>query len=283
MSTTTTPIATPTSEVARRTSASTSRLTFPRVLRSEWIKQRTLRSTRLTLAGIFVSLVAFGLLAAQMSTSGTASPSGRSFGADSPVLTVLTGANFAVLVVAVLGVIVGAREYSSGMIRATMAAVPSRLSVLWAKVIAFLAALTPVVVVGILAAFFGGMAILSHAGAATAGWSDPDVARAVLGTAAYLLGLGVIGVSLGVIFRSIAGGVATLIGGLLFLPTLATALLPQSWDTVLKYLPSNAGDSFTSLTSSPGMLSAGWGALVFAGWVVLSLVVSAVMLRRRDV
>jgi ABC-type transport system involved in multi-copper enzyme maturation permease subunit len=281
MSTITTATTTP---VDHRTPSAAPRLTFGRVLRSEWIKQRTLATTRWTLLGVLVSTVAFGLISAQASTSTVATgQQGPDFAGSSPLLMVLSGANFAVLIVAVLGVLVGAREFSSGMIRSTVAAVPSRLPVLWAKVLAFVGSTAPVVVGAILVAFFGGMSLLGHAGAATVGWSDPGVARAVLGTAAYLVGLGVIGVSLGVVLRSIAGGVATLIGGLLFLPTLASVLLPKSWDAVLKFLPSNAGDSFTSVTPQSDMLSSGAGALVFTAWVVVSLVLAAVALRRRDV
>ena len=284
MSTTITSNSTTSTEVARRDASAAPRMTTGRVMRSEWIKQRTLRTTGLTLAGIFTSLVAFGLIAAQVSTSSTTTNGqGPDFSGSSPVDLVLSGANFTVLIVAVLGVMVGAREFSSGMIRSTVAAVPSRTSVLLGKVTAFVGSLTPVVVVGTLAAFFGGTAILSHAGAASAGWYDAGVARAVLGTIAYLIGLGVIGVSLGMVLRSIAGGVATLIGGLLFVPTLASALLPSSWEAVLKYLPSNAGMSFSSITPSPDLLSAGAGGLVFAGWVALSLVLAAVVFRRRDV
>jgi ABC-type transport system involved in multi-copper enzyme maturation permease subunit len=272
-------------EAARNDAGAAPRLTLSRVLRSEWIKQRTLRTTTWALAGIFFSLVAFGLMAAQISTGSSSTESGQPTfsGTSSPVDIVLAGANFAILVVAVLGVVVGAREFSSGMIRTTVAAVPSRVSVLAGKVAAFVASMTPVVLVGTLVAFFGGMAILRNAGAASAAWSDPDVARAVLGTVAYLVGLGVIGVSLGVVLRSIAAGTATLIGGLLFVPTLAQALLPSSWDAVLKYLPSNAGLSFSSVTASPELLSPGTAGLVFTGWVVLSLVLAMVAFQRRDV
>lgn len=275
---------TTTAAPTRHDTAAAPRMTLARVLRSEWIKQRTLRSTTYTLVGIFTSLVAFGLVAAQMSTSSTTSATpGPSFAGTSPVDTVLSGANFAILIMAVFGVVVGAREFSSGMIRTSIAAVPSRLAVLGGKVVTFVASTLPVVLTGTLLAYVGGMAILAHAGAATVSWSDPGVARAVLGTVAYLVGLGVIGVCLGVVLRSIAGGTATLIGGLLFIPTLAGALLPSSWDAVLKYLPSNAGLSFTSVTPPTDMLSAGAAALVFTGWVALSVLLGAVALRRRDV
>jgi ABC-type transport system involved in multi-copper enzyme maturation permease subunit len=256
------------------------------VITSEWIKMRTLRSTWLTIGGILFALVTFGLIAALTAsgqvevTGGQGGPPG--FAGTDPVSTVLAGANFAVLIVAVLGAIVGAREFSTGMIRTTLAAVPRRLPVLWGKLVTFVGVLTPVALVGVLVSFFAGMAILDAGGAATAAWSDDGVARAVLGTAAYLVGLGVIGVALGVLLRSTAGGIGTVIGAVLFVPTLASALLPDSWDGVLKYLPSNAGQAFTSLTPSDTLLSPGAGMAVFTGWVVLAIVGAAIALKRRD-
>jgi ABC-2 type transport system permease protein len=272
---------------AVRTHATTAaRTTTPRVIRSEWIKMRTLRSTWLTVGGIFFALIAFGLISA-LTASGqvevTAGDGGPpAFGGTDPVSTVLSGANFAVLIVAVLGAIVGAREYSTGMIRTTLAAVPKRLPVLWGKLTTFVGVLAPVALVGVLVSFFAGMAILDAGGAATVSWSDDGVARAVIGTAVYLVGLGVIGVALGILLRSTAGGIGTVIGAVLFVPTLASALLPDSWDGVLKYLPSNAGQAFTSLSPGDTLLSPGAGMAVFAGWVVLAIVGAAIALKRRD-
>jgi len=111
----------------------TSRTTRTKVLRSEWIKMKTLRSTWMTLAGIAFALVGFGLVSAltasgQVDTGSAGGP--PDFGAGDPVGTVMSGATFAVLIVAVLGAMIGAREYSTGMIRTTLAAVPKRLPVL---------------------------------------------------------------------------------------------------------------------------------------------------------
>ena len=278
--------ATLTSPPARTHAVTAARTTTPRVITSEWIKMRTLRSTWLTIGGILFALVAFGLIAALTAsgqvemTGGQGGPPG--FAGTDPVSTVLAGANFAVLIVAVLGAIVGAREYSTGMIRTTLAAVPKRLPVLWAKLMTFVGVLTPVALVGVLVSFFAGMAILDAGGAATAAWSDDGVARAVLGTAAYLVGLGVIGVALGILLRSTAGGIGTVIGAVLFVPTLASALLPDSWDGVLQYLPSNAGQAFTSLSPGDSLLSPGAGMAVFAAWVVAAIVGAALALKRRD-
>jgi ABC-2 type transport system permease protein len=70
---------------------------------------------------------------------------------------------------------------------------------------------------------------------------------------------------------------------LLLAPTLLSAILPSSWeDHILPYLPSNAGSSFTSVVPPDGMLSAGAGGAVLAGWVVVLLGAAAILLRRRD-
>ncbi len=156
----------------------------------------------------------------------------------------MSGADFAVLLLSVLGVLVGAREYSSGLIRTTIATVPARLPVLWAKMLIFTIVTLPMLIVATVTVFFVGTHMLASAGASSAVWGDPGVARAVFGTAVNLTGIGIMGVALGVLTRSIAGGLATLIGGVLVLPTILTALLPPSWGNVLKYVPSNAGAAF---------------------------------------
>ena len=259
------------------------RLTPVRVIRSEWIKQVTLRSVLLTLGGLLIVTIGFGFLAALVATGEVDDPArGPALVGTDPLSTVMTGANFAVLIVGVLGVLTGAREYGSGMIRGTLAAVPRRLTVLAAKTIAFSGLLLPILVAGVLIAFFGGMAILSSAGADTVAFSDDGVARAVIGMIGYLWGIGLLGIAVGFLLRSIAGGLAVLLGGLLFVPALMTALLPDSWDAVLQYLPSNAGASFTSLTAGANTLSAGAGLAVFAAWVVVAMGAAAVALVRRD-
>lgn len=259
------------------------RLTFARVVRSEWIKLRSLRSTWMTLAGVLGVLVGFGLLAATVAGGAASSgPGGPNAGPDDPVSTVLTGANLAVLVVGVLGAVIGAREFPSGLIRTTLAAVPSRLPVLWGKAIALGVLLVPVTVGGVLVAFVAGMGILDARGQATLAWSDPGVARALLGTAAYLVGIGLVGLALGILMRATAGAIGVLLGGVLILPSLATALLPDSWDTVLKFLPSNAAEAFTSRLPVDNLLGAGTGMAVFALWVVLAVAGAAAALKGRD-
>jgi ABC-2 type transport system permease protein len=261
----------------------TYRITTPRVVKAEWIKLRSLRSTWTMLLSVLLTILGIGAIAAATATGAVEGPAdGGGPGGGDALSTVLAGSMLAVVLVGVLGVLVGAREYSSGLIRSSLAAVPARLPVLWAKVVAFLVAVVPVVLAGVLVAFVVGMAILDGGGVATVSWSDEGTVRVVLGTAGYVVGIGLIGLALGLLLRSTAGAISALLAGVLVLPTLAGALLPEAWDGLLKYFPSNAASAFTSTVPTDSVLSAGTGAVVFAAWIVVGLAAAAVALSRRD-
>jgi ABC-2 type transport system permease protein len=260
--------------------------TLPRVLHSEWIKIRSLRSTWITVGSIVLAILLLGVISA-MVASGDITPQGgpgsggpRSLG---PLSTVLAGANLSVLIVAVMGSIAGAREFSTGMIRTTFSAVPKRLPVLWSKLLVFTALVLPVVAVSVVAVFFLGMQIMGNGGAATVSWSDDGVARSVLGMAYYVVGLGIIGLAIGFLLRSTAASIGVVIGAVIFLPALASALLPSSWDEVLKYLPSNSATAFTGGSQvGATLLTPGTGFIVFTAWILLAVTGAAVVLGRRD-
>jgi len=99
-------------------------VTLGRVVRSEWIKLRSLRSTRITLLVSFVLMAGLGVLAAAIVAGGYSRLPAASRASFDAVSTTLTGYQFAQLAVGGLGVVVVSNEYSSGMIRATLAAVP---------------------------------------------------------------------------------------------------------------------------------------------------------------
>ncbi|MFJ8598029.1 ABC transporter permease [Streptomyces shenzhenensis] len=259
------------------------RVTGPRVLRSEWAKLWSLRSTWITLALGLLFLVAFGLIAASRYRSGY--DSGRldgDFAHATAVSLSLFGTNFAQLALGVLGVLVTAGEYSTGMIRSTMAAVPRRLPVLWSKAGVFGLVALVVGTVGAFVAFLIGGGIVSGTPAAM-DLSHAGVVRSLLGAGLYLGLVGVIGAALGALLRSVAGGISVLVAALMLVPGLMS-LLPSSWqDDVNRYLPSNAGQSMFALTHDSTALSPGAGLLVFLGWTVLALAGAAYRLRRSDV
>ncbi|MGW4729703.1 ABC transporter permease [Streptomyces shenzhenensis] len=259
------------------------RVTGPRVLRSEWAKLWSLRSTWITLALGLLFLVAFGLIAASRYRSGY--DSGRldgDFAHATSVSLSLFGTNFAQLALGVLGVLVTAGEYSTGMIRSTMAAVPRRLPVLWSKAGVFGLVALVVGTVGAFVAFLIGGGIVSGTPAAL-GLSHAGVVRSLLGAGLYLGLVGVIGAALGALLRSVAGGISVLVAALMLVPGLMS-LLPSSWqDDINRYLPSNAGQSMFALTHDSTALSPGAGLLVFLGWTALALAGAAYRLRRSDV
>lgn len=261
------------------------KVTGRRVLRSEWAKFWSLRSSWITLGVALVLLIAFGAIAsATYSPDAPASdgPPGPGSGGDSDAVSLaLTGVTFASLAIGVLGVLLSAGEYSTGMIRSTLAAVPRRLPVLWSKSAVIGAIALILTTVAALAAFQLGTLGLDGEKIALP-LSDDGVLRSLTGAGAYLGLVAVFGVALGVLLRSSAGAIAALVGILLILPGLAS-LLPDSWyDTINPYFPSNAGSAVYSLHQSSDALSPGAGIAVFAGWVALTLAGAAYRLARTD-
>ena len=185
---------------SRRTEPTTTthRQTLGRAIRSEWVKLRTLRSTWIGMGAVVFLLVGLGAIAAAVSTGSVTTPEeGGGFGNGDPLSTVLLGADFAVLLVGVLGALAGAREYGSRMIMATIAAVPRRWQVVVSKVIVLTVVVLPTALIGVLAAFGVGMGILSAGDGATVALTDDGVLRSVLGMAGYLTAIALMGLGLG--------------------------------------------------------------------------------------
>ncbi|MFF3939878.1 ABC transporter permease [Streptomyces phaeofaciens] len=267
------------------TSPARYKVTGVRVLRSEWGKFWSLRSSWITLGVAAFLLVLFGAIASYTygpDAVATGGPPGPGGGGDSDAVSLaLTGVSFAQLAVGVLGVLLSAGEYGTGMIRSTLAAVPRRLPVLWAKA----AVIGPVALVlatlGALAAFQLGTPGLDGERIALS-LGDDGVLRSLAGAGVYLGLVAVFGVALGMLLRNSAGAIAALVGVLLILPGLAS-LLPDSWyDTLSPYFPSNAGSAVYALHEASDALSPGAGLAVFAGWVALALAGTAVRLVRTD-
>ena len=189
------------------------------------------------------------------------------------------GVQFTQIVVAVLGVLVITGEYSTGMIRSTLTAVPGRLGALAAKAVVLFAATFVVAVVASALAFAVSSVILASEGV-NASLFDPEVLLPILGGALYLGLLALFALGIGTIVRSGAGGIATVLGVLLLLPTLL-AVLPFDWaGDLAPFLFSNAGINFWHPEFSDWEV---WQNLaVTIGWVVASLGIGAVLLKRRD-
>ncbi len=258
---------------------STSGVSFGGVLASEWIKLRSLRSSWLTLAAAVIGMVGIGwLVSFETNSHWSHMQADERIGFD-PVSRSLTGVYIAQLAIGVLGVLVITGEYATGMIRATMSAVPRRLPVLWAKLAVFCSVTFLLMLASAFAAFLVGQQLLSTHGTTL---SAPHALRAVVGVALYVTVVAVLAIGLGFIIRSTAGGIATLFGLLLVLPAIGH-VLPTSWQQhVLPYLPSNAGGALYTLKPDPGTLAPWTGFGVMCLWALAAVVAAVVLLRRRD-
>ncbi|MGH8938205.1 MAG: ABC transporter permease [Actinomycetes bacterium] len=255
------------------------RVTGARVLNSEWIKLRSLRSTAVTLATAVSLMVAMGWIIGWATDANWSDSSPEERASFSPVDVTLAGYYLAQLAVGVLGVLTVTGEYATGMIRATFGAVPRRLPVLWAKSTLYAGVTFVLMLAAGFAAFVGGQELLGTHGTDL---SATGAVRAIVGVAGYLALIGVFSVALGFIVRSTGGGVAILCGLLLVVPTLGL-LLPSSWrDHLLPYLPSNAGSTMFSARTAPDALSASTSLLVLLAWVAAALAGAAVLVKRRD-
>jgi ABC-2 type transport system permease protein len=235
----------------------------------EWVKLRTLRSTtRVLVCGLTLS-VALGVVAGYNT---------RSVSGD-PTSNVLAGVILGQVVLGVLGVLMMTSEYSSGMIRPTLAAVPRRPLVLAAKATVFGLAALAAGEITTFASYFLGIAAL-RAPVPHPSLGDPTVLRAVALTGAYLALIGLTGLGIGTIVRHSPAGVAVLVGGLFVLP-LITGAASMS---LAKFLPELiAGNSLAAVKPVPGFDWSPWAELgIVAAYPVILLAAGGWLLSRRD-
>jgi ABC-2 type transport system permease protein len=252
---------------------------FGNVLRSEWTKLRTLRSTYLCLGLIVVAMVGIAWLqGARWSQVLVGDPKTKLDGFDA-TLTVIGGVYLAQLVVGVVAVLAISSEYGTGMIRATFSAVPQRRVVLAAKALVVTGS-TLVVAEGLCFAAFGlGDSLLGRFGVSL---SDPGVLRAVSGAGLYLAAVALLGLGIGATIRHTAGAVSTFFA-VLFAPTVLTELLPTGWrNDIINWLPANAGSQIFTVVRTHGSLQPWAGLGVFCLYALVALAAATVLVTVRD-
>jgi ABC-2 type transport system permease protein len=249
-----------------------------RVVRSEWTKFRSVRSTLYTLLLAAIFMIGLGALFAGIQA-------GQAKGLDTGQTAVsvsLTGTFFAQLSIGVLGVLVITGEYSTGMIRASLAVVPARLPMLWAKLAVCAVAVFLTMLVSSFIAFFLGQALLSgkHLNASL---SDPGALRSIIGAALYLTVAAMTALALGALLRNTAAAISTFVAVFFVIPPL-TMLLPASWsDHFVQYLPSNAGGMLIDGTYGVAHPLAPWtGFALMCAYTLVLIACGAWRLRRVD-
>jgi ABC-2 type transport system permease protein len=259
-----------------------SRVTQARVVLSEWTKFVSLRSTLWSLGVGFLLTIALPIVFAAVTASHWAHMSAAERADRHPLDIALAGVNVAQLAIAVLGVLVISGEYSTGMIRSSLIAVPKRLPVLWAKIAVYAGVSFILTLPAVIIAFFASQAILSRHHILQISFGDPGVARSVLGGALYVTLVGIVALGIGTILRNTAGGIAAFAGIFFVIPPLMN-ILPTSWNNAIsQYLPSEAGRQLFSLHHAVHSLSPTAGGLLMLGYCALTVAVAAVLLVRRD-
>jgi ABC-2 type transport system permease protein len=257
-------------------------VTQPRVVRSECTKFVSLRSTLWSLGVGFLLTIAFPLIFATVTATHWAHMRPHERADRHPLDIALAGVNVGQLAIAVLGVLVITGEYSTGMIRSTLIAVPRRLPALWAKLGVFAAVSIALMLPAVLISFFASQAILATHHILQISFSAPGVARSVIGGALYVMLVGIFALGIGAIIRNTAGGIATFAGIFFVIPPLMN-VLPTSWNNAIsKYLPSEAGRQLFSLDQGAHSLSPLWGGLLLLGYCAVAVAIAAVLFVRRD-
>ena len=254
------------------------RVTQLRVIRSEWTKFRSLRSTLYTLLLAVAFMIGLGALFTAIQAS---QPQGFDPGQTATSAS-LTGTFFAQLAIGVLGVLVITGEYSTGMIRASLAVVPARLPMLWAKLAVCAGTVFLTMLASSVAAFVIGQMLLSGKGL-DASLSDPGVLRSIVGAALYLTVAAMTALALGAVLRNTAAAISTFVAVFFVVPPL-TMLLPASWtDRFVQYLPSNAGGMLIDGTYGVTHPLSPWtGFAVMCAYAAVLIGFAAWRLRRAD-
>jgi ABC-2 type transport system permease protein len=251
---------------------------FGDILRSEFCKLSSVRSTYWILLTIVVSNVGLAALLAILLPGHLSAHEKATI--DSTRVS-LGGMHLSQIAVGLLGVLTITNEYSSGMIRASLSAVPQRRVMLTAKMLVLTATALVVGILASFAAYFAFQAFLSG-DALRSSIGDPGVLRAVTGGGLYLAVVGLLGLGLGATIRSGAGSVAALFG-VLFVPPILTGLLPHSWqNTINPYVPLESGSQIFSAHHNADALGAWVGFGVFCLYTAVALTAGFVVITRRD-
>ncbi|MGH3394149.1 MAG: ABC transporter permease [Streptosporangiaceae bacterium] len=268
-------------------SSPVSKVTFGGALRSELTKLRSVRSTRWTLLAMIVLTVGLGAIATYGQTKAHRVPY------FDPTAWSLGGVWLTELMIGVVGTLVITSEYSTGMIRTSLTALPQRGLFLAAKVVVLAAVAFVAGLMASVAAFYVGQAIMSsHHISTTIG--HLGVVRAIIGGALYLTVGGLLAFGIGLLIRHTAGALATAVAVLFLLP-IAGDLLPRGLQNhVDKWLPTAAGAQIWTVDHAPHLNSASpigasgpmfspWvGFAVFCGYAAIVVAAGLILFRRRD-
>lgn len=270
------------------------RVRWPRVLRAEWIKFRTMRSTYVLLAIGLVLLTGIWVLVSMTFFEEEFGGAAGAF-ADAVNLTAVAIAGSVGLVqlfFGILGAMAVTSEYSSGSIRSTLTAVPGRISVLIAKAVVLFLSSTILSLLAIGAALLISDAVIPDL-TIDMQLGDPEIVRALIGAGIYLGGVAVFGSVCGWLARGPIGGITGAVSLFPVVPFIFGSIPVQWMNVVSDVLPSNFGQAMYSiggimeemsdqLFPETFVLTPYEGLGIFVAYALVALAVAALLLKRRD-
>jgi len=255
-----------------------------RVIRSEWTKLHSLRSTKIAMFVMMLIVVGVAVLVASVVTSQWDKLDSVGREQFNPALAPLAGVGFAALVGGVLGVLTISGEYGTGMIRSSLTAVPRRLQWLVGKFLTLTLAVWFVGLASTLAAFWLAQALLSRKGLGVTSGA-PHAGYFVVAAAGYLVLVAALGMGLGAVLRHTAAAISALFGLFLVLPIVVNLLPANLSGRLAPLLPAAAGQTFwTHGAESNGATGSPWVALLIVlGWAGGLVTLGAMRLVNEDV
>ncbi|MER5768832.1 ABC transporter permease subunit [Streptomyces sp. NPDC001985] len=254
----------------------------PAVLRSEWTKIRSVSSTTWTLVSAFVVTVAMSAALCALFNATFDNLSTREQLTFDPVLVSFSGMTLGQLAMVVFGVLVVGTEYSSGMIRTSLAAVPQRGTFLFSKLAVATGLALAVGLATSFASFFLGQALL---GDLRTSIGADNVLRAVIGGGLYMGLIALFSMAVATMLRSSMLALGILMP-FFFLVSQILASVPKA-KTVARYFPDQAGSRIMQVV--PEALGSDkapygpWGGLgIMLLWVVVAVAGGYAVLKKRD-
>jgi ABC-type transport system involved in multi-copper enzyme maturation permease subunit len=278
------------------------------VLASEFTKLRSVRSTYWTIGALLVLSVGLAAAIGAGASGDLHSNPGDKIGFDATQTSLAFFFYLGQLIIAVLGAMTITSEYSTGMIRTSLTAMPRRGNVFLSKLLVFTGVALVVSMVTSFLAFFVGQAVMSGTGVSAslfhsvtipiAGQVSPhsatvtssvvvtpgDVLTAILGTGLLVTMAAVIAFGLGAIIRHTAGAIASAVG-LLFVLPIIIQLLPRTWRwDIFRFIPTSAGDVLSATVGQNNEhLWSAWPQFgVTVVWAAVLVGVGAYLFRKRD-
>jgi ABC-2 type transport system permease protein len=253
-------------------------------LHAEWTKLRTLPGTPWLLGALILLTVAVSAAAAAAATCPTGGCS------VDPAKLSLTGINLGQAVAAILAVLVISGEYSTGMIRTTITAMPRRTSMLAAKATIVSGLVLAAGTIAVLGSLLAGRLILPGHGFTPAhgypplSLADGPVLRAAGGSVLYLALIALLSLGVATIIRDSGAAIGTVLGLLYLSPIIAAVVKTPHWHSgIERYAPMSAGLAIQATTGLRSLPISPWGGLgVLAAWAAAALLAGGLLLRLRD-